>query len=332
MTLRHHARTTGLFAAALLLAGCGSDGPGRPVEESTRARPYYPLEPGAEWRHDRSFRVEILILDGSEPRPPEVYTATTERELLGTETHFGRDYTVEEMRFFGRDTDTLRSWTRFRQDKEGLYVANIFGATPPEVRAPSSPLVPFYPAVTPDLGIPGWGGSPRLFQGNHPAVAEEAWRRHVDRMKRFYESRTLDGYPRIASPVQALSSAEPGGDPPEEYMLLKYPLVEGIEWASADGTSPIVLVVEAEEVLDLPIGRVSGFRIRTQDAALDPDDYVMRWIGTCGLLRAVIHFETKAIDDGTGESAMIITHDDERLAGITLPGDDGCHVDETQAE
>ena len=81
----------------------------------------------------------------------------------------------------------------------------------------------------------------------------------------------------------------PSGPLTGESTILRYPLHIGSRWVGRDGTEAIV---EGSEILQLPIGRVHAFRVRSGSTSR----WVREWYSTCGLLRIVEHREGPLYD------------------------------------
>jgi hypothetical protein len=78
--------------------------------------------------------------------------------------------------------------------------------------------------------------------------------------------------------IVAPSSSSPPN--PIELKLLSYPLHQGATWTVA---YPLQATVEGVEVLDLPIGRLPAYRVRTFLPGFE--DQIQSWWSRCGLLK-----------------------------------------------
>jgi len=101
---------------------------------------------------------------------------------------------------------------------------------------------------------------------------------------------------------------------------LAYPLRPGASWVVREGFFPIVATVEAQDVLDLPIGRVTAWRVRLDRPGIyEPGhDYSLAWYGRTGFLQSVTHLEDSVLVRGgllgVLEAEMRQTLDDVQLA------------------
>jgi hypothetical protein len=55
--------------------------------------------------------------------------------------------------------------------------------------------------------------------------------------------------------------------------------------------------VIGHDVLELPAGRLAGWRIQIKPEGLDPDDRVTIWYGRAGFLRLSISLQSVAVDE-----------------------------------
>jgi hypothetical protein len=303
-----HQNTSWLSAFLLLVfaAGCrdGASAPESPTvpavgitaARTVSSREFYPLAVGNEWTYQRTFRIEVEILDGAGDPVAKTFEGTGERRIIGREEISGREYFVEQstLAVNGRPNVTMTR-TRFRQDHAGLYVADVAA----DARSGSMPL---------DLR-PGALMSP---------VAKRAWQEHARKLgtfRRLLEPGLPDG--------EALSG-RPGGILPGEILFLSFPLHPKSAWFNRVEPFVVHSEVEAREVLDLPAGRFTCWRVRIDNEFLDPTDRVVVWYGRCGRLSSLLHAETLALDPETGEIARVTSDETERLTGLALLEPEGC--------
>ncbi|MEJ2721805.1 MAG: hypothetical protein P8181_11805 [bacterium] len=294
----------------------GADGPrsSRARVQSHPGRGFYPLALGNHWTYERRFEIRIIpIDDAGEPLTGEtrdVFEGTVERRLTGSEALFDRDYRVESLVLYvAGDPDTVREWRRYRQDRAGLYLADVSLHQPPAGSPPGSGVrVNGAGRGALHPGIPRWDRIAHLFETMPSSAARDGWRRHADRIRRV----------RALLAPGALPTGPPGGPNAEEIVLLQYPLHPAAAYAIRSEPFHVDSVVEALEVIDLPAGRFVGYRIRIENELLDPDDQVYVWRGRCGELGSSIHVETLAMDVETGEVVRIITEETDWLSGLDL--------------
>lgn len=85
-----------------------------------------------------------------------------------------------------------------------------------------------------------------------------------------------------------------------ETVMFQYPLTAGSHWATDYRTS----VVEGEETLAMPFGRVRTTRVRTGTQ----DNYTRTWVSTCGIMRTVYHI-VSPLRDAQGAINGFSTYD-----------------------
>jgi hypothetical protein len=88
----------------------------------------------------------------------------------------------------------------------------------------------------------------------------------------------------------AASSSSPAN--PTEIKLLSYPLHQGTTWTTA---YPIQATVEGVDVLDLPIGRLPAYRVRTFLPGLE-DHLIQSWWSRRGLLKERRYYRETCVD------------------------------------
>jgi hypothetical protein len=99
---------------------------------------------------------------------------------------------------------------------------------------------------------------------------------------------------------------------PAEIIRLRYPLASKSQWRIRNDRRFISsVVVVGQESLDLPSGRLLGWRIEVASDALGPRDYFRMWYGTAGFLQQVAHYEIDAVDQ-TGSVIGTSTWDERQ--------------------
>ena len=76
--------------------------------------------------------------------------------------------------------------------------------------------------------------------------------------------------------------------------------------------------VVGSDVLDMPAGRFSGFKIRLQYAGLRPNDLVHVWYGRAGYLQLAAHTELDATDNQGTIVGRVMVDDLEQLVDLSL--------------
>jgi hypothetical protein len=322
---------TSLVAVALLLAGCGRQGlhptsavsPAQGLPSSLPILPladrvtpaggwasFFPLKVGNQWHYDRTLSVRITQDDGTLVDESELNIAKDAR-IVGTETIGGRTYVVEEdvVHEEGGGGDVIRR-VFWRQDRTGLYKADV-----------------------PDLAA---SAAAKPAPGAETAALDRAWSRLEGRLARpgFREAfgaarerlaQKMEIVERVL-PAPARSPSESA--PPAELTRLSYPLHVGAQWTVRE--EPLLTArVEGLDVLTLPAGRFSGWRIRYFSERFGPGDEVRVWYGRDGYLAREARLEGEALDaqgnpigttiasitEQLGEHAAASTSQDLRLTG-----------------
>jgi hypothetical protein len=279
---------------------------------------FYPLSIGDHWSFHRTVTITVEVLTDPPDVRVESSEATLEREIVGTEVIEGLEYLVERssLEVIGRP-GVKTTWTRFRQDRSGLYVADVSSTQPPpsDLAAAASSdadggLVPY--AFRKFLTGAGRPRSPAA----RLAMSEQL--RRLEKLERSLEPGDADA----GGPAQ-------GSGPPGQFFLgelraLDYPLHPGAAWFTRTEPFSVRSEVEAHEVVSLPAGKFPCFRVRVDNELLEPDDRIFAWYGRCGNLANSRHVETLAMDVETGEIARITTDDSTILSCVSLAEPGGC--------
>ena len=285
---------------ALLLLGCeGSrtagegNSPAAPLamgaepELAGTQGTFYPLDLGNEWHYDRSLVIRFFSPGSTEPSGVEEYHFEEERVLDQTEELFGRTYIVESRTIVQDfpDPDVAHEWIRYRQDRSGLYEADVSIVDPPGPTAKATAVAgaAWEPALRIGADLSAFG--PVAIE--HP----ESFRSALGELER----RRL----RLRGALRGEQvSAPPGNALPDEITRLKYPLHPGSSFAIRDGL--LDAHVEALEQLGTPAGRFPAWRIRLVWATGGPDDTILVWFSRCGNLQLYVLAEAALVaPDGT---------------------------------
>jgi hypothetical protein len=304
-----------LAIIAFALPGCGR-APTAPASrpQATNALPakpsradaaadaglFYPLQLGNHWAYDFVFNVSVVPFSGS-PSEFEV-RERRERDLTCIEQLAGASYFIEKRSFPGG-----AYWLPYRQDRAGLYESDA-------------------------LALPCSGGTGRQkldMDATATRSYEAAWSaveaKIADPLKRAaYRAAWERIQARVAAIGRALG-AEPaspraaGGVGAGEITRLLYPLHTGARWViRADPR--FESVVEGNDVLDLPPGRLPAWRIRIDSELVGPDDRVHVWYGRSGYLMLVAHFKGEATDPNGIPIGTLISDESEVLTELSLGG------------
>lgn len=328
-----------VFLAALLWSGCNSvdltstdqaakraDGgysftPAFPDENiqaeagtpaiASSASGFFPLAIGSRWHYSGEIEFDAFMSGAAAPAASFVIHTEEERRLVGKEDLFGREYVVEE-RLLREDirTDTITWWARYRQDRSGLYLADVALVQPPQLTSGPAQARIKLKNDSKRRWNSAWASiSPKIDGERRPAFLR-AWRR----LQRRWE--TLQG---LFAEGHEISNrpGRPGGVLPDEITRLEYPLHPGAQWIIRD--DPFFgSVVEGMEVLDLAPGRMAGFRIRVISDFFGPNDVVLLWYGRDGFLGLFAHLESEATDVDGNPLGLLVFEESHFLEEFTL--------------
>ncbi len=257
----------------------------------------------------------MLSLDGE-----TVATAWIERELTGYEELFDRTYIVEEIRYtesaFG-ETRVFTNWVRYRQDRSGLYEADV-AITQPPAAADNRPAPKGDGA---DITLAS-GQSyvdqllSKVAPGDHLAAYKAALIRNLELHQMIRDMTS-------SATFTAAAASPPGGPKTDEIMRLRYPLHPGQSWSIRE-TPGFDSTVERREILDLPIGRRAAWRIRIDAEFFGPNDEVYLWFSRCGQLGLYARIEGVARDENGNILGNFITEENEVLEGLDIKGRPSC--------
>lgn len=318
-----------LLESSILLAlvSCGRQAPNAPLPAGTYSAGaiasgaaalnggFFPLQIGNHWRAASDDHYRAGPFEGPPYEELRIHTEY-DRTLIGTETVSGRQYVVLQETWTANDPFTAEPrsgtyWIRYRQDALGLYEADVSLPTPPNLDsrdatpvAPltgdSAPLETLSHALSPSNSIPK--EQTPLFE----AARERLYARAAIARSTFNHWVSAAG-----------SGRSRGGVLPGEITRLLYPLHPGASWVSR--ADPLFSSqVEAIENLTLPAGRFTGYRIRIDNEALGPGDFVYLWMGRSGELAARLHLESDITDDDGTVLGKATEDYDEVLHEVSL--------------
>ena len=282
---------------AIFSKGSGPNNPGQGE--------FYPLDIGNSWTYKGERSMSIGDYESYHLSVQEM------RSIVGTEELFGREYMLEEQaiiagRVIGPD-DTITYWVRHRQDRAGLYEADVPMNDPPGEDSDAANLPGENLNTDLDRWNELWKRSVEELEYIDPEAVENAKIAHFNKINAVNE---LLG----RKTGSALLTGPPGGILPDEIQRLRYPLHPEQEWVVRD--SPLFFtIVEGMDVLDLPAGRMNGWRIFIYNEFLDDNDIVHFWYGRQGFLGMTVHLETE--DDLFG---VIISDENLFLESYDLTG------------
>jgi hypothetical protein len=104
----------------------------------------------------------------------------------------------------------------------------------------------------------------------------------------------------------------------DELTRLDYPLRHGHQWVVIDDAFLMTATVEGREVLDLPIGRTPGWRVRLESDIFGPEDEVYLFYGRLGYLGWRLMVASEVVgDDGASMGTLWFT-DEEYLQDVEI--------------
>lgn len=269
--------TTGGDAAMLARTAAAQNPSATPVGPNGA---FFPLTIGDRWEYSGEFS---LWMEGGSRQTQYTYESRT---LTGFETLFGREYVIEEQSIvFNSMPPAAVRWYRYRQDKAGLYEADVSITDPPGDYGPQEAVLTATGTVSPRT---------RLFAALAAETRAEELAAFEAACGEMRRKLALLDHLRGGSDRALLGGGPPGGVLPDEITRLRYPLHVGQEWVIRD--SPLFTsVVERHEVLDLPAGKFGGWRINARSALTGPEDTVLLWYGRDGLLATYVHLEVEMV-------------------------------------
>lgn len=273
---------------------------------------FFPMAIGNCWTYRGSFSTHI------EGDPfLNIGLFMEQRKLTGTEDLFGRTYVVEEQKrwfplFPWPPTDSNTVWVRYRQDRAGLYEADV-----PLNQSPNSRVVTLAHAGKSErsrnMGVlANW----YQLEAHVLRTRGEGFLPAVQILKRKIQSvHAALRHTGLRHPGR--TGRPPGGVLPDELTRLKYPLRPGQEWTIR--SEPMFTArVERREVLNLPAGRMRGIRIRILIEGLNPEDEVFIWYGREGFLKMSYHLESVATDNQGNPIGTLISEEYSLLETVEL--------------
>lgn len=242
--------------------------------------PFYPLTVGNRWSYQGLDAVRLITF-GEPPSPPTEFVTNAEREILCSELTNDLVYMVEQTI---QGSPSGPSWRRYRQDASGLYELDLVDNMPPVCGGPRD--------EAPAAGLPPRG---------EPTIWDRVVTRSAAERRAVAELRA-----RVAA-VEALT--RPGAGPalllpfPQartgELTRLRYPLRIKSGWVIlSDPGFPLRAEVAGIDALDLPFGRVAGYRVELHSPVYGPSGFVRLWYGREGYLQIRVHLEVDIVNEG----------------------------------
>jgi hypothetical protein len=321
MSKRSSAAASTFLAAAVLvsiLAGCSNHPrltqPGlergavaagiEPGQTLASGAEVFPLVVGNRWRY-RGLIVEEAIFD---PAP----TFRSERryrlhaDLLCAERLGERTYVVGRERQMLQGGAEYATWIRYRQDGSGLYELDPPGGAP-ECGDPTRS------DTGADAGVADITPGSRVIEDAEKQAAYERTRAEL-----------LSRLERVRSAIARAAasrggSATPEGITPSEIQRLAYPLRIGQSWEIRHDPLFASRVV-AHESLQLPAGRLAGWKVQITSELFGPDDRVFFWVSRLGFLQYDFRLSGDLVDKGGAVIGELRFHEHRELFDYALQG------------
>ncbi|MGH7730026.1 MAG: hypothetical protein ACRENJ_02115 [Candidatus Eiseniibacteriota bacterium] len=271
---------------------------GQPAPGPALKPMFYPLAVGNRWVYEREAVVRFVTPEGE--TPPSIFR-TTAWQVIKCAQH---DYFFELAVVQTPVADV--SWRRYREAPTGLYEMGVALTEVPCVLLPAG-ATRSAGSGRAALAEPAAPGSPAV---------QAAFRGAMRRMRE-----RIDAIDAMVRPgPQAALGLPPGGSArPGELWRLRYPLEVKAGWTIVENSGfRLAAQVEGTETLDLPAGRLTGYRIRLHNSALGPTDVVRVWYGPAGFLQLVAHIELPAVDEGGNFIGLAIADLRETLVELQL--------------
>ena len=264
---------------------------------------FYPLGFGDRWQYQGTLS---LVSYGAYPGPQGDTLAqlefTEEHRIVGAEDREGWRYQVREERIVEPGTaggETV-SWSRLRQDRSGLYAADIDVTEPPTASGVAGSVPPAEAAaMAPEASLRA-----TLAGGG---IAGEPVTRLLKRLKIARAAARAGSGPRVGS----------GAASESELTWLRYPPHPGSAW-DIRPDFPWPARVDRIEILDTPAGRMPAYRIETDPfgSTVGDGEWVRLWYGRSGYMGYSIHL----VEPWTTTS-VVVTDEQMLLVGTNArPG------------
>ena len=107
------------------------------------------------------------------------------------------------------------------------------------------------------------------------------------------------------------------GADPNEITFLSYPLQVGTSWI-VRASPRFVRTVVGNELIRVPLGTLTAWRIRGDSELFGPNDRVHYWYSPLGLVRIRFHVEAAAVDSTGAVIGRVATDSDQSLTGVRI--------------
>lgn len=257
---------------------------------------FFPLTLGNHWEYVTGL--SGTITDESGQSTPFSDPGTMSASLTSVRSFYGRDYVEETMEFATSGSATVASFIEFRQDRSGLYEADVSVTAARGIagRSPES-----------DASIPPRDARAAILRAAcGPRVSDASIARALDRLDHA-----------IGAGYAASAGARPGGALDHEITRLSYPLHPGVHWLIRDDPR-FESTVEAIGPVRVPAGRFVAARIRINSEFFGPNDVVHVWYGRQGFIKLAAHVESVVIDNNGSPVGMMVADETQDLTSLDL--------------
>ncbi|HET6347448.1 MAG TPA: hypothetical protein VFH88_00035 [Candidatus Krumholzibacteria bacterium] len=293
--------------ALFLLAGCSSGDPAQSVGPASPAAMLshttgpqrYPLEIGNRWSY--AGELTITAQDGA-PDDIDFHESSTEvDEVVGTEQILGTEYLVTRQTINEESRqEPLILWVRSRQDRTGLYEADVPLNDPPQGAVASNAGRARSDAVFAGARVSGQAAFAQLSPPYRAALAT------VEAKRRYAEM----AIGRVHTMQRDASAGE--------IVRLDYPLHTGAAWNIRTEPFNVHACVEGRDVLDLPVGKTPAWRVRITLEFLGENDVVLMWYGDEGYLGYYLHVIGIATDPEGTPIGAFVDEETQQLTAVAL--------------
>lgn len=305
-----------------------SSGDARALAAPEKQGGFFPLDFGDRWQQE-TVATFVVVPNVGEPGTPDTMRTKTQTEVTGTEILSGTSYTLLEQRWT-QGTVHGTYWFRYRQDRMGLYEADVSIVQPPSsgLRVLTSTEAREAPreASAWETQASREAQRERLAAQLHQRGVHPGFVRALDQaLARHAMIREVASTVRFGAERGATSKASPTGGPlAQELTRLRYPLHPGASWIVLDDPR-VTAMVEARETLAFRDRRLTSWRIRIDwPGVFGPRDVAHVWYGRCGELQLVAHLEGVATDENGDPVGLLISDESTVLVGLDLTRG-GCH-------
>ena len=266
----------------------------------------YPLDIGNRW----TYQHEMIVFDRIDGtwEPGLRFHSTEVDEVVGTEEVFGRTYMLTRETTTD-DYQTIIWWVRSRQDRTGLYEADVALNHPPHNARGSAAY----------LAQSGFAERPLSNSRNSISRYPKALRSAALReaylgmeKKRGIVEAALRGSPR-----GSMAQAPAIGVEDSELVRLTYPLHTGSAWNVREEPFRLHCQVEGREILKLKTGNTPAWRVRGTMSLLSDTDVLLFWYGKDGFLRYYFRITANATDPEGNIAGQFMSEETQTLTEFT---------------